>query len=87
MPFIKKVRYMLLASNWKSPTGESIGDGLVPISSAHAKHMNQTMGGIDIYRPLLQGLNHMDLIQHDEVFEELDSWLFHPEKLKTPTNS
>jgi pimeloyl-ACP methyl ester carboxylesterase len=78
VPLIPSVRYMFLAADWKTPAGERIGDGLVPISSAHGNQLIDTMDRVDIslYRPLLKGINHMDLLQHEDVFHELDNWLF-----------
>lgn len=77
LPLLPSVRYCLLASNWKSPAGESLGDGLVQVSSAMARELGgDPMGQIKVCRPLLQGLHHMELPRHDAVFNVLNEWLF-----------
>lgn len=77
VPLLPSVRYLLLASNWKSQTGESLGDGLVPVSSALARELGGTpTGSPRVSRPLLQGFNHMELPRRNEVYDLLDAWLF-----------
>lgn len=77
VPLMPEVRYCFLASNWKSPTGESLGDGLVQVSSAMARELGgHPLGTPSICRPLLQGVNHMELPRHQWVYNALDEWLF-----------
>lgn len=77
LPLMPSVRYCLLAANWKPATGESLGDGLVQVSSA----MAHSLGGHpletpQVCRPLLQGLHHMQLPQHALIYNVLNEWLF-----------
>lgn len=77
LPLLPEVRYCLLAANWKANTAESLGDGLVQVSSA----MAHSLGGhpletLQVHRPLLQGLHHMNLPTHDRVYNVLSEWLF-----------
>lgn len=86
LPLMPSVRYCLLASNWKSPTGESLGDGLVQVSSAMGHELGgDATGKPQVYRHLLQGLHHMELPHHEWVHSELHTWLFGgPLKGETP---
>lgn len=77
LPLLPEVRYCLLATNWKPGLAESLGDGLVQVSSAQAFHL----GGHEleipqVQRPLLQGLHHMELPRHPQVYNVLTKWLF-----------
>ncbi len=77
LPLLPSVRYCLLATNWKSPAGETLGDGLVQVSSAMARELGgHPLGSPQVCRPLLQGLHHMQLPRHDAVFNVLNEWLF-----------
>lgn len=71
------VRYCLVASNWKKSTAETIGDGLVQVSSGMANAgVLGDEGKNNVHRTLLQGLNHMELPRHESVYQILDEWLF-----------
>lgn len=77
LPLLPEVRYCLLAANWKTNGAETLGDGLVKVSSA----MAHSLGGHpletpQVHRPLLQGLHHMHLPTHGQVYNVLSEWLF-----------
>jgi pimeloyl-ACP methyl ester carboxylesterase len=77
LPLLPSVRYCLLASNWKTATGETLGDGLVQVSSAMAQHLGgHPLETPQVTRTLLQGLHHMELPRHEAIFHELNGWLF-----------
>lgn len=77
LPLLPSVRYCLLAANWKSPAGETLGDGLVQVSSAMARELGgHPLGTPSVCRPLLHGIHHMALPRNDAVFNVLNEWLF-----------
>ncbi len=54
-----------------------LGDGLVPINSALGIHQNSSLNLL--FKPenqvILPGMNHLDLLNRDEVYQQLLKWL------------
>ncbi len=70
---MKGVRYCFLASSWAPGGGEVLGDGMVTVSSA----LGETIGDNGLVRrPLVEGVSHMELPRHPDVFGALNLWLF-----------
>ena len=73
VPLMKGVRYCFLASSWAPGGGEVLGDGMVTVSSA----LGETVGDNGLVRrPLVEGVSHMELPRHPDVFGALNLWLF-----------
>ena len=59
--------------------GEWLGDGLVPLASALGRHPRPTR---DLHIPashswIGRGINHLDLLASDAVYQRLRGWLSH----------
>ncbi|MDP2824949.1 MAG: hypothetical protein Q8O52_19990 [Sulfuritalea sp.] len=66
-----------LAKAAGSPSESLLGDGLVPLRSALGQHADKSLA---LCIPESQqwvgyGMNHMDLLDNDEVYEQLRKWL------------
>jgi len=63
-----------------SGADEWLGDGLVPLASALGRHAKPTR---DLHIPashqwIARGVNHLDLLSSDAVYQRLRRWLSHP---------
>ena len=54
-----------------------IGDGLVPVSSAlgHHKNVDLALAFPESHQWLARDMNHLDLLNHPDVYEKIKSWL------------
>lgn len=54
-----------------------LGDGMVPLDSALGKHDDpqRCLGIPETHQAIFYGLNHLDLLNHPEVFAQLQRWL------------
>ena len=57
--------------------GRVLGDGLVPVASALGRHVRpaRTLAFAPEHQAVLQGMNHMELLNRPEVAEQLLRWL------------
>jgi len=57
--------------------GDIIGDGLVTVSSALGRHKNTELNLLfpKIHQWVGRNMNHMDLLNHPEVYETIKTWL------------
>jgi pimeloyl-ACP methyl ester carboxylesterase len=79
VPHVRHARYHLVAATLskspRHPVAATIGDLLVPYRSAVGLHPNgeETFPGADVLH--VPGADHFDLLNHDDVYVALRSWL------------
>jgi pimeloyl-ACP methyl ester carboxylesterase len=72
--------YAIAGTLGKGNTDEWLGDGLVPVASALGRHARPTR---DLHIPtsrqwIARGVNHLDLLASDAVYQRLRRWLAQP---------
>ena len=74
--------YAIAGTLGKGSTDEWLGDGLVPVASALGRHAKPTR---DLRIPasrqwIARGVNHLDLLSSDAVYQRLCRWLAPPQR-------